>query len=71
MSISSNGLPIDGRQPIEPVVTTQAELDEKAAAADLAAMTATFKRDLADGRIGRRYNTYEHRARILRRMAAL
>lgn len=37
---------------------------------ELAAMEAKFKTDFADGLIGRHHNTYHHRARVLRQLAA-
>jgi hypothetical protein len=36
--------------------------------AALADMTAAFSSDFSDGRVGQRYNTYEHRSRVLRQM---
>lgn len=33
-------------------------------------MEATFSRDFANGRVGTRYNTYEHRSRVLRQLTA-
>lgn len=36
--------------------------------AALADMTATFSDDFANGRVGKRHNTYEHRSRVLRQM---
>lgn len=36
----------------------------------LAVRRAVFTSDLADGLIGRHHNTYEHRARVIRQMAA-
>lgn len=40
-----------------------------ALAAALVDMTAVFSSDFANGRIGERHNTYEHRSRVLRQMA--
>lgn len=45
------------------------DAEASALEAALADMTATFSDDFANGRVGMRHNTYEHRSRVLRQMA--
>lgn len=42
----------------------------RAPSAELAAMQARFTSDLVDGLVGSRFNTYQHRARVLRQLSA-
>lgn len=39
-------------------------------ATEVRIMASTFSRDFANGRVGTRYNTYEHRSRVLRQLTA-
>ena len=39
-------------------------------ATEVSLMASTLSRDFADGRVGTRYNTYEHRSRVLRQLTA-
>ena len=38
--------------------------------AALCAMTETLSSDFIDGRVGRHHNTFEHRSRVIRQLAA-
>ena len=55
--------------PIVPSDVSAIVPDPATAGAELAAMRAQFIADFAGGTMGRRHNTYEHRARILRQLA--
>lgn len=43
--------------------------DETPGSQDLAAMRVRFLADFADGTMGRQHNTYQHRSRVLARLA--
>ncbi len=60
--------PTDGGQPAPVAATKSVGSDADALEAALVDMTATFSDDFANGRVGKRHNTYEHRSRVLRQM---
>lgn len=57
------------RYPHPPASAASAtEIGQLSASVDL--LRRAFHADLADGRIGKRHNTYQHRARMLRQQTA-
>lgn len=70
MNIREVSLSIESDPSIQVRTPKQLARDADALETALADMTTRFFDDLFNGTIGRRHNTYEHRSRILRQMAA-
>ena len=49
-----------------PIPADLASLDDQ-----VRRMSGTLRCDFANGRVGQRYNTYQHRSRVLRQLTAL
>ena len=70
MDIRDVSLSIESDPSIQVRTSKQLACDAVALETALADMKTRFSDDLSNGTIGRRHNTYEHRSRILRQMAA-
>jgi len=53
-----------------PIVLPLLASEAESLATQIRTMEATFSRDFANGRVGTRYNTYQHRSRVLRQLTA-
>lgn len=70
MNIHQTSATDDDTWPRQALISAEASRAIGALETALTDMTVDFFKDFANGRVGRKHNTYEHRTRVLRQMAA-